>query len=105
LQKKPQSTASNAGSSTSTVTLGRSEQSTSTTLTTTTTNTTTNTTNTYAIDRFEEQHQTNDGTIYSRISSQELHPHPDARVSFYQARAANAIAAFSTAFVGAGPGN
>jgi hypothetical protein len=55
-------------------------------------------TNTYNIDRFLGQDGLEDGTVYARVSKHAKHPHPKARVSFYKARAASAIAAFNDAF-------
>jgi hypothetical protein len=59
--------------------------------------TTNTTTYTYGIDRFQEQDNSDDGTIYGRMSDQATHPHPDARVPFYEARAAKQIEGFHAA--------
>jgi hypothetical protein len=53
---------------------------------------------TYAIDRFKEQDSNDDGTIYGRMSGQATHPHPDAPVPFYEARAASQVEGFHAAF-------
>jgi hypothetical protein len=44
-----------------------------------------------------------DGTLHGRVPDHAFHPHPDACVPFYEARAASALAAFDAAFSPARP--
>jgi hypothetical protein len=58
------------------------------------------TTYTYNLDRFLDQDMFDDATLHGRVPEHAFHPHPKACVPFYNARAANAIGEFETAFAG-----
>jgi hypothetical protein len=72
----------NASSSTSTATLGRSD----------------NITYTYNLDRFLDQDMCDDATLHGRVPDHAFRPRPTACVPFYKARAANAIGHFEATF-------
>jgi hypothetical protein len=44
-----------------------------------------------------------DGTLHGRVPDHAFHPHFDACVPFYEARAASAVAAFDAVFSAARP--
>ena len=80
-------------------TLGRSDHSGSQTGSSTNSTTTPNSDGLpYNLDRFLEQDMFDDGTLHGRVPEDEFSPRPDDCEPFYEARAANAIAAFETAF-------
>jgi hypothetical protein len=53
---------------------------------------------TYNIDRFSQQSAYANGTINARIPGNPSCPQPNARIPFYETRAASAIVEFAVAF-------
>jgi hypothetical protein len=82
----------NASSSASTATLGRSAHAGAL-----------STAYTHNLDRFLEQDMCDDGTLHGRVPDHAFHPHSDACVLFYEARAASALAEFDAVFSPARP--